>query len=274
MDLVPLPAGAFAMGTPRPRQGAGRADEAEHPVRFSRPFLIGAHEVTQDEYRKVMKADPSWFSPAGGGKAKVTGFATGAFPVERVTWFDALAFCNRLSEMDGYPPYYRLDEVKTTGDSITGATIAALGGNGYRLPTEAEWEYACRARTFTAYHFGNLVRTGKEGNFKTIISGGYGGPDVEVDLGRTARVGSYPPNAWGLYDMHGNVAEWCWDWYGPDYYVKSPEVDPTGPAGGTQRVCRGGSWLVSYQNCRSATRHALAPDEAKDHTGFRVARTP
>jgi formylglycine-generating enzyme required for sulfatase activity len=272
MEFALVPAGDFQMGSPNIRI-RGREDEHAHRVRISRPFLLGAYEVTQEEYQKVMETNPSWFSPDGGGKDRIKGMDANHFPVEQVSWFDAIEFCNRLSKLDGYDPYYDVFDVKDDGKRITSAKVKIAGGRGYRLPTEAEWEYACRARTTTDYHFG-YVRTGKEANFKTIISGGYGGPDTSVFLDRTVSVGSYKPNNWGLYDMHGNVAEWCWDWYGANYYEKSPDTDPQGPADTQHRLLRGGSWITNHQNARSATRFSHAPAEVKDYTGFRVARTP
>jgi formylglycine-generating enzyme required for sulfatase activity len=272
IELVPLGSGEFMMGAAK-NESFRRPDEAQHKVRLTRGILIGAYEVTQGQYQKVMKATPSWFAPTGGGKDKIAGTDTAEFPVENVSWFDALEFCNRLSKLDGYEPYYELTSVKRAEETIVAAAVEVKGGSGYRLPTEAEWEYACRARTATPFHFG-YVRSGKEANFRVVISGGYGSPDVNVFLDRTAKVGSYKSNDWMLHDMHGNVGEWCWDGYDKDYYANSPPDDPPGPEAGAQRVVRGGSWMVNYGSCRSATRYSLTPDERKDHVGFRVARSP
>lgn len=273
MDFAPVAAREFTMGSLAGESGR-KPEETLHRVRLTRAFLIGLTEVTQEQYSKVMDATPSWFSPTGGGKERVANEDTRQFPVEQVTWFDAVEFCNRLGKLDGFEPYYKLTDVKKTNGSITGATVEVLGGNGYRLPTEAEWEHACRAGSAGAFHFGGY-NTGKQANLKPgPDAGGYGGSPSWKPLDRTTRVGSYKASGWNLHDTHGNVAEWCGDWYDRDYYAKSPPNDPTGPKDGTQRVVRGGSWLVSELSCRSASRTGLTPGESNYYTGFRVARTP
>jgi len=273
LELVAINAGEMSMGSPN-AEASRRPDEAEHVVRITAPFLLATHEVTQDEYELVMKSNPSGFHAKGPGKDKVVRTSTRWFPVETVSWYDAVEFCNRLSIRDGYEPYYKLADVKRQADAIASADVSIAGGNGYRLPTEAEWEFACRAGTTTAYHFGKDTRYGLTNCKPLMVSSGYGMSLKWPDLGRTARVGTYPPNSLGLCDMHGNVAEWCWDWYDKDYYAQSPKADPSGPDRGTHRVLRGGSWLVSEGSCRSASRFFHAPSERKDYAGFRVARTP
>ncbi len=271
LELVVVEPNEFQMGSPA-NEANRRPDETIHRVRLTGTFLLGAYEVTQDEYQKVMKAAPSWFAAAGGGKAKVAGENTDRFPVENVTWFDAIAFCNQLSQRDGYEPYYKMTDVKRTSDRITTATVTVVNGNGYRLPTEAEWEFACRAGTTTPFHYG-YANSGREANLKPGPATGYGSP-VWNSLGRTAKVGSYKPNGYGLFDMHGNVGEWCGDWYDKDYSTEAVTINPRGPHEGRQRLVRGGSWMVNEGSCRSASRFWLTPDEAKDYVGFRIARTP
>jgi formylglycine-generating enzyme required for sulfatase activity len=271
--MVPLTPRQYTMGSPE-NEGTRHPDETQHPVRLTRHYLIGVKEVTQEQYRKVMNSSPSWFAKSGGGKARVEGLDTSEFPVETVSWFDAIAFCNELSKLDGYEPYYKLTDVKRDGESISSATVAIAGGNGYRLPTEAEWEYACRAGWYRSYNFGTY-NTGTQANLKpSTHAGGYGGPPTWRAPGRTTKTGSYPASGWNLYDMHGNVGEWCWDWYDKDYYARSTREDPQGPDKGTVRVVRGGSWMVSEESCRSASRLSVAPGERKDYIGFRIARTP
>jgi formylglycine-generating enzyme required for sulfatase activity len=271
MTFAVIDAGSFEMGAPR---GARRPDEATHRVRLTAPFLMGTYEVMQAEYLKLMKVNPSWFSATGKGKEKIGTTDPGSLPVESITWFDAIEYCNRLSKEDHYPPYYKLEEVKREGDLIVAAKVTVVGGNGYRLPTEAEWEYSCRAGSTTSFHFGNQ-NTGKEANLKPGPPTGYGsGPDW-VAPNRTTKVGSYPANAWGLYDMHGNVGEWCWDWYHRDYDTSKERMDdPVGPDKGEHRVARGGSWLVNENNARSSSRAFYKPNEDHYYLGFRVARTP
>lgn len=272
MELRPIHARAFDMGSPR-NEATRRPDEEQHRVHITRSFLIGTREVTQSEYEQVTKRNPSWFSKNGGGKDRVPA-DTSRYPVEQVTWFDAVDFCNRLSALDGFEPYYKLAQVRTADGVIAAAVVTIVGGHGYRLPTEAEWEFACRGGTVAPFHYGRRS-AGRDLNAKVFIpGGGYGGPPETIHLNRTSLVGNYPRNPRGLYDMHGNAGEWCQDWYNKDYYAKSPEVDPPGPNEGTHRVLRGGSWLIADTSCRAASRAFQLPGESTYYTGFRVARTP
>jgi formylglycine-generating enzyme required for sulfatase activity len=220
------------MGSPQHEEDR-EADEHLHEVEITRPFHVGIFPVTQQQYQKVMGTNPSHFSANGGGQDEVQGLDTGNFPVESVSWEDAVAFCQRLSE---------LPEEKRCG-------------RVYRLPSEAEWEYACRAGTSAPFHFGRSLSSTQanfDGNFP------YGGAAQGPYLWRTTAVGSYKPNAWGLYDMHGNVWECCSDWYAKDYYK------------GARRVIRGGCWSSRGHGCRSAYRGIELANRDID-LGFRVA---
>jgi len=172
-------------------------------------------------------------------------------PVENVSWFDAIQYCNKKSLLEGLTLAY---EISGSADDRTVSWNREA--NGYRLPTNAEWEYACRAGTTTAFNTGNNITT-NQANFNEAI-------------GRTTQVGSYHPNAWDLYDMHGNVWEWVWDWY--ELYESGEKVDPIGPSAGYWKVLRGGCWGRSAEYARSAERGGISPYSWNPHTGFRVAR--
>ena len=244
MKLTLIPAGEFMMGSPDEEEGHSD-DETEHRVRITKPFFLGVYEVTQAEYERVMGTNPSWFSSTGIGKGSVSGLDTSRFPVELVSWDDAAEFCRKLSSL----PEER------------------AARRTYRLPTEAEWEYACRAGTTSPFHFGSQLN-GEQAN----CDGGYpyGTTDKGPDLKRTTTVGSYAPNAFGLYDMHGNVWEWCQDWYGEQYYATSSSADPKGPSSGSSRVLRGGSWGSGARYCRSAYRGRYTAGYRYDGSGFRL----
>ncbi|MHC4402971.1 MAG: SUMF1/EgtB/PvdO family nonheme iron enzyme [Planctomycetota bacterium] len=239
MELALIPAGEFTMGSP----GRGRRQEQRerpaHQVRITRPFYLGAYPVTQQEYEQVVGENPSFCKDGP------------RHPVENVTWPEALELCNRLSETEGLSPYYDLRADPPT----------VLGGGGYRLPTEAEWEYACRAGSASRWCFG----------------------DDKDDVDRYAwclenanlrchPVGEKLPNALGLYDVHGNVEEWCWDYFAEDYYAESPEENPTGPESGEKRVIRGGGYLTVADSARCATRVGFLPTKRSQCYGLRIAR--
>ena len=257
MKLVPIKAGEFLMGS---KNEFGRwAHEHQHKVRLSGPFHIGAFEVTQGEYAKVMGSNPSHFSAAGAGKEKVKELDAGKLPVDSVSWEEAVEFCRKLSELPAEKE----------------------AGRVYRLPTEAQWEYACRAGTSTPFHYGEQLSS-KMANFdgntpylkrEDVIKGVDPATIAGPYLKRTVPVGSYEPNAWGLYDMHGNVWEWCSDWFSPVYYRKSPEADPQGPEKGNRKASRGGGWYYFAAGCRSASRYEREQGRKRNTEGFRVVCT-
>jgi formylglycine-generating enzyme required for sulfatase activity/serine/threonine protein kinase len=240
LDLVLIPPGAFVMGSPADEKEHSRG-EAAHPVTITKPFYMGKFPVTQEQYAQITGGNPSWFSKGGGGKAAVAGLDTRPFPVEQVSWADATAFCAKLAEWTGRKA---------------------------RLPSEAEWEYACRAGTTTPFHFGpacNGTQANGNGNFP------YGTAQKGPYLERASPVGAYPPNAWGLFDMHGNVWQWCRDWYEYDL-ADLGAVDPVRAERGSQaaRVLRGGSWYDQPGSGRAAYRGGFAPAGRRNDTGFRV----
>jgi formylglycine-generating enzyme required for sulfatase activity len=211
------------------------------------------------------------FSPNGILKKIVAGFDTSSFPVENVSWYDAIEFCNRLSESDELSPCIRLANVKRgENGSIESADVTAVAGTGYRLLTEAEWEYSCRAGTATRFNFGSDISF-REANVSDIFGGV--SETTKPKLGPT-KVGTYHANAMGLYDMHGNVCEWCLDMYLEDHESLG-ETDPINVTNGTQRICRGGSWLGTPPlDARSAARTSFVPTFRNGFIGFRMARRP
>jgi formylglycine-generating enzyme required for sulfatase activity len=235
MKFVRIPAGEFLMGSP---DGDDHADADERPqrrVRISRDFYLGQFEVAQLEYVWVMDENPSWFSPDGGGRDFVRGLSVHRFPVENVSWDEATLFCNRLSDAKNE------------------------SGRRYRLPTEAEWEYACRAGTTTRYAYGDEL----DAQRANILSSA---------KPQTRQVGWYKPNAWGLHDMHGNVWEWCSDRYAAEAYAVSTTItiDPQGPMEGTGRVVRGGDYRFDASHARSVNRDFTRQSRRDLGNGFRV----
>jgi formylglycine-generating enzyme required for sulfatase activity len=240
MKLVLIPAGTFMMGSAA-EEALHRLNELpRHEVAITQPFYMSVHLVTQGQYEQVMRTNPARFNAAGGGDLN--------HPVERISWDDAMEFCRRLSA---------LPEEKQAGRT-------------YRLPTEAEWEYACRAGTPTPFSFGPAL-TGAQANFDANFPAG--DSEKARPAGRTMPVGSYAANNFGLHDMHGNLWEWCGDWYDGGYYRASPRRDPPGPATGRFRVVRGGAWRNHAATCRAAYRNALVPNNRDPYTGFRVVMT-
>jgi formylglycine-generating enzyme len=237
LPMVSIPAGEFIMGDDR-----GEFDEAPaYTVRID-AFMMDAYEVTQTSYTALMGTNTS--------KHK-----NPKQPVEQLGWFAAIKYCNLRSQREGLTPCYNLETIECD-----------YSANGYRLPTEAEWEYACRAGSTTAYSFGDSDASLKEHGW------------YEVNSAKSPQpVGKKKPNAWGLYDMHGNVSEWCNDIYNDDFYGKSSSDNPKNDGAGDERVLRGGNWDSDEGMCRSSARFSEAPGLADvcfgyDAYGFRCVR--
>lgn len=216
MEFVLIPAGSFLMGS---EENMGDGDESPvHRVTITQPFYFGACEVTQEQWEKIMGANPS-------------GFQGAKLPVETVSWHDCQRFLARLG---------------------------AKTGRKFALPTEAQWEYACRAGTAAPWNFG--------GSESLVKDHAWMGENSE---GATHPVGTKTPNAWGLHDLHGNVGEWCADWYAKHAYAAGEIKDPRGPATGESRVVRGGGWGEDADHVRCAVRNCNGPDGATRGTGLR-----
>jgi uncharacterized protein (TIGR02996 family) len=279
MKFVLISAGTFLMGSPKNEMHRQDNEGPQHKVEITRPFYLGMYQVTQEEYQRVMGNNPSWCCASSLGAEKVRGLDTRRHPVETVTWIDAVAFCRNPPS----PPRTRENRWPSWKDAVAFCRNLLMQPEekkkrrAYRLPTEAEWEYACRggATSSTPFHFGaTLSSTQANFNGDSPYQAAKG-PCLE----RTTPVGSYKPNAFGLFDMHGNVWEWCNDWYDEYYYYLSPRQDPQGPQHGTFRVLRGGSWGVEGHLCRLAYRRWYPPvGRTSVDIGFRVVcvapRTP
>jgi formylglycine-generating enzyme required for sulfatase activity len=289
--MVLINPGTFLMGSSF-SEPENNDDEDLHLVTLTRGFYMGMYEVTQGQYHEVTGFNPSYFKREGQSQDfyneayYVDGWKD--YPVDYVTWFDAVEFCNKLSVKEGLTPVYTMNNRQPAtgypidgiqeidGDYYSVTTVTAnWTANGYRLPTEAEWEYACRAGTTTPFNTGNSITSGLDGqaNFNGEYSP-YNGALEGDYYGYPTPVGSYEPNAWGLYDMHGNMREWCWDWYGS--YRETATEDPKGQeGGGWYKVLRGGSFLDKGSNIRSAHRNSEGPGDVYMFTfcqGFRVVR--
>lgn len=245
IDMVSIPAGTFTMGSPVSEPGRD-SGEAQHQVTLTKAIFVSVHEVTQSEWRRVM------------GKSQ-PGFTGDNRPMEMVDWNGCIVYCNKRSAMEGPDSVYARSGSTWSWDQSK---------TGYRLLTESEWEYACRATSTTAFCNGGITNINCSPLDPNLDRVGWycgnawsGTPDV----------GSKDANTWGLHDMHGSVFEWCWDWYAD--YPGHPVTDPTGPALGTSRVIRGGSWYWDAWYCRSAFRSGASPGYLSPGLGFRLART-
>jgi formylglycine-generating enzyme required for sulfatase activity len=246
MKLEPIPAGKFQMGSPKGEEGRDDNEAPLHEVEITQPFYMGKYAVTRGQFRLFIQDEKYHGGKQYKTDAEKDGAAftwenprfmqTDEHPVVYVSWNDAVAFCEWLSQKEG---------------------------KKYRLPTEAEWEYSCRAGTTTRYGFGDVESQLKD----------YAWYDKNSDRG-THSVGKKKANARGLYDMHGNVRQWCQDWYDKDYYTNRARQDPQGPGAGTDRVARGSSWSSEPRNCRAARRMGHKPDGRDNDLGFRVVRVP
>ncbi len=254
MKLKRIPAGEFLMGSPDSDKDAGGNEKPQHRVRITQPYYLGIHQVTRGQFGRFIEATRYQTEAEQDGKGgwgwdhsssklvqdpkftwRSSGFnQTDDHPVVNVSWNDSLAFCDWLGKQEGQK---------------------------YKLPTEAEWEYACRAGTTTRYSLGDSQDLLDQYAWYSANSNG-----------QTHPVGEKKPNAWGFHDMHGNVWEWCWDGYDADYYKQSPADDPRGPLRAAGRVIRGGGWGIDPRYARSAFRDWDTPEFRFIGLGFRVAR--
>ena len=244
-SLASLTPGTFEMGSPNDELGRFTWEGPQTTVTLTRGFLMGRFEVTQQEYKALFTNNPSYFSGVSNR------------PVEQVSWEDAMEYCRRL----------------TTVQRNAGCLPP---GWAYRLPTVAEWEYACRAGTETPFHYGTALHSGManfDGKYEWDAALGEIYNTNGVTYWRTTSVGGYAPNAWGLYDMHGNVWEWCLDWWS-DALPGGNVTDPRGPQTGTQRTYRGGCWYNDGRFCRAAYRLRGTPTLRGNDIGFRVVLAP
>ena len=257
-NMVRVEGGTFTMGSPA-NEPSRESDETQRQVTVN-SFYMGKYEVTQKEYQELMRTNPSYFKGDN-------------LPVENVSWYDAVEYCNARSRNEGLTPAYTIDKSRSDSNNTSGSDTVRWvvtwnrNANGYRLPTEAEWEYACRAGTRTPFSTGNNITTSLanyNGNYP------YNNNAKGTYRERTTTVGSFAPNPWGLYDMHGNVWEWCWDWYGS--YPAGAQTDPAGASSGSSRVYRGGGWDFTAQFVRSAYRFYVTPSDRYDNLGFRLLR--
>ena len=253
MKLRRIPGGRFYMGSHDSDEYLRNNEHPQHRVIIPSNFFVSVYPITQKQFQDLMEYNPSVVVEDEN------------CPVDSVTWFSAVEFCNKMSEAESLSPYYELKAVRRrANNSIENANVSILGGDGYRLPTEAEWEYACRAGSITPWCFGDQVLD--VGEYAWFY---------DNSTKETHPVGQRKPNSWGLFDMHGNVMEWCYDWYNESQYQQYAEEDvenPMGPEEGTAKVLRGGAWQFGAEATRCAYRNSSAPDAAAGVIGFRICR--
>jgi len=253
MKLRRIPGGRFYMGSHDSDKYLRNNEHPQHRVIIPSNFFVGVYLVTQKQFQDLMEYNPSIV------------VENEDCPVDSVTWFSAIEFCNKMSEAESLSPYYGMKAVRRrANNSIEKANVTVLGGDGYRLPTEAEWEYACRAGSVSPWCFGDQVL--EVGEYAWFY---------DNSLMETHPVGQRKPNSWGLFDMHGNVMEWCYDWYNESQYQQYAEEEvenPAGPDAGTARVLRGGAWQFGAEATRCAYRNNSAPDAVAGVIGFRICR--
>ncbi|MFZ2956576.1 MAG: formylglycine-generating enzyme family protein [Candidatus Ozemobacteraceae bacterium] len=268
MNFVEIPDGNFQMGN-----ATGDSDEQSvHHVTIQKAFLMGTCEVTQEQYQSVMKVNPSYFVPTQ--TAYSSGYSnTASQPVEHVSWYDAVRFCNALSNDQHLTPCYKNQSNITSIDDRDNVTCD-WSATGYRLPTEAEWEYACRAGQTTVYFWGDDAEeiTMKKYAWYRRNAYDYYWTEPHAEKGGTQPVGMKLPNKFGLYDMSGNVWEWCWDRFGS--YTSDAASDPRGSESGWSHVYRGGHWISDRNHCRSTNRSGGLPSFHWFCVGFRIVRMP
>jgi len=293
IEIVNIPSGQFMMGSNSSEGGTYNRDIGmdfaipaheipKHNVTISKPFKMGKYEITQEQYQFVMGNNPSYFksNPDAGEIQEKR-------PVENVNWCEAIIFCNKLSLIKGLTPAYSIngktnpvdweaplyyDHYNVIGDiEFWNSVIIVEYSTGYRLPTEAQWEYACRAGNTSLFNIGNVTKMDKNEN--TIIPdniGWYKNIDESMWSKKTHEVGKKLPNAWNLYDMHGNVKELCWDRYADNYYTNNPVTDPLGALSGDERIERGGAYDYDFNAIRSASRSSNSLYYKSQRTGFRI----
>ncbi len=264
--MVFIKGGTFTIGS-RHEEPKRYHNETQHSVTLS-DFYIGKYEVSFDEYDKYCTA-------TGNEKPSDCDWGRGTHPVIYVSWYDAVEYCNWLSQKQNLSTYYKIDKINkdenntNSSDDLKWTITTNSDAKGYRLPTEAEWEYACRARAATPFNTGNNLTT-SQANYNGNHP--YNGNAIGEFRQRTTPCGTFAPNAWGLYDMHGNVWEWCSDWY--EIYTSERQVNPKGADTGCFRVMRGAGWVDYAEYCRSASRSIYSPNNRHNSLGFRLVRVP